>query len=149
MNIQRRRLATDTNSNNTLNSNTADRIIMNFDETNVVNFHGMRYCFSIEPENADANANGWWAVFCLPSDLPDLGDLPSTIGTLGDDSNLSPYIWGLGCWTASNQAPYHKEFAPSTSRNCQRHARVVAYVVKEGVSAGAVRIISTLTGFTN
>ncbi len=149
MNVQRRRLATTTDNNATLNSNNDDRIILNFDETNATNFHGLRYCFSIEPENADANANGWWAVFCLPSGLPELADLPATIGNLGDDTELSPYIWGLGCWTASNQAPYHGEFNPTTSRNCQRDARVVAYVVKEGISAGAVRIIQTLTGFTN
>jgi len=111
--------------------------------------HGLRYCFSIEPEVQDANANGWWAVFCLPGDLPELADLPTTIGTLGDDTTLSPYLWGLGCWTASNQAPYHGEFNPSTSRNCQRNARIVAYVVLEGISSGAVRTIQTLTGFTN
>ena len=149
MNAQRRRLATTTDANTTLNSVAAGDLSIDFDETNATNVHGLRYCFSIEPEDADANANGWWAVFCLPSSNTPGGSLPSTIGTVGDDADWSPYLWGLGCWTASNQAPYHGEFNPRTSRNCQRNSRIVAYVIKEGISAGAVRVIQTLTCFTN
>lgn len=149
MNAQRRRLATTTNSNADLNSNSADRIVLTFDETNATNVHGVRYCFSIEPEVGEANANGWWVALCLPAKIPNITDMPTTIGELGNDDEISPYVWGLGCWTASNQAPYHGEFNPATSRNCQREARIVVYVVKEGISAGAVRIIQTLTCFTN
>ncbi len=149
MNAQRRRLETTTASNVDLNNRGSDRIIMDFDETNATNIHGLRYCFSIEPEVQDANANGWWAVFCMPSGQPSTSVLPNTIGILGDDADWSPFLWGLGCWTASNQAPYHGEFNPSTSRNCQKNANLVAYVVKEGISSGAVRIIQTLTCFTN
>lgn len=149
MNSQRRRISTTTDANGNLNSIGSDNLEIEFDETNVTNLHGLRYCFSIEPENADANANGFWAVFCLPAGVIQNSDLPATIGTLGDESKWSPYLWGLGCWTASNQAPFHLEFNPSTSRNCQMGARVFAYVIKEGISAGNVRIIQTLTGFTN
>ncbi len=149
MNSQRRRIETGTDSNSTLVSNSVDRLVLDLDETNATNVHGLRYCFSIEPEVGEANANGWWAVFCLPSGIPSVNNLPATIGELGDDTENSPYLWGLGCWTASNQAPYHGEFNPSTSRNCQKNAKIACYVVKEGISAGAVRIISTLTCFTN
>ena len=149
MNAQRRRLATTTNSNTTLNAVSADNLQIDLDETNATNMHGLRYCFSIEPEVGEANANGFWAVFCLPSGVIQNSDLPNLIGEMGDDSDWSPYLWGLGCWTASNQAPYHGEFNPGTSRNCQKGARVIAYVIKEGISSGAVRIIQTLTGFTN
>ena len=149
MNAQRRRLATTTNSNTTLNAVSSDNLQIDLDETNATNMHGLRYCFSIEPEVGEANANGFWAVFCLPSGVIQNSDLPNLIGEMGDDSDWSPYLWGLGCWTASNQAPYHGEFNPSTSRNCQKGARVIAYVIKEGISSGAVRIIQTLTGFTN
>ncbi len=149
MNAQRRRLATTTNSNTTLNAVSSDNLQIDLDETNATNMHGLRYCFSIEPEVGEANANGFWAVFCLPSGVIQNSDLPNLIGEMGDDSDWSPYLWGLGCWTASNQAPYHGEFNPSTSRNCQKGVRVIAYVIKEGISSGAVRIIQTLTGFTN
>ncbi len=149
MNAQRRRLETTTGSNAILNVANNAFMQMDFDESDVVNVHGLRYCASIEPENADANANGWWALFCLPAGLIQLADLPNTIGQLGDDTELSPYLWGLGCWTASNQAPYHLEFNPSTSRNCQKNARIICYVIKEGISGGNVRIIQTLTCFTS
>ena len=149
MNSNRRRISTRTNAVATLNNIGVNDLQIDLDETNVTNLHGLRYCFSIEPEVADANANGWWAVFCLPAGVIQNSDLPTTIGTLGDEDKWSPYLWGLGCWTASNQAPYHGEFNPMTSRNCQKGARVIAYVIYEGISSGAVRTIQTLTGFTN
>jgi len=149
MNSQRRRLATNTDSDAVLNSISGNSLQIDLEETSTVNVHGLRWCFSIEPENADANANGFFAIFCLPAGVIQNADLPATIGTLGDDSDWSPYIWGLGCWTASNQAPFHYEFTPSTSRNCQHGARIIAYVIKEGISAGNVRIIQTMTAFTN
>ncbi len=121
---------------------------IDLDETDSVNFHGMHYCFSIEPENADANANGFWVLYCLPAQLVDTADLPSNFVQLNNETFL-PYVWGVGCWTASNQAPFHYEFAPSTSRNCQKGARILGQVVVEGVSAGNCRVNQTLTGFTS
>ena len=91
MNLQRRRLETTTDSNSTLNSNSTDNMTLDINESDAVNVHGVRYCFSVEPEIQDANANGWWAVFCLPAGLIGSADLPTTIGTLGDDTELSPY----------------------------------------------------------
>jgi len=149
MNAQRRRISTTTDSNSTLNTVGDKSVVISLDETNVTNIHGLRYCFSIEPEVGDANANGFWCVFCLPAGIIQDADLPSTIGQLSDDAKWSPYIWGIGCWTASNQAPYHGEFNPGTSRNCQKGARIIAYVSYQGISSGNVRTIQTLTGFTN
>jgi len=34
----------------------------------MVNLHGYRAEFDVEPQNADANANGIWAVWVLPND---------------------------------------------------------------------------------
>ncbi len=148
MNSQRRRISTTTDSDALLND-ISNNLNIFLDETNVTNVHGLRYCFSIEPEVGEANANGFWCVFCIPAGIIQNNDLPVTIGTLGDEAKWSPYLWGIGCWTASNQAPYHGEFNPQTSRNCQKGARIMCYVVKEGISAGNVRIIQTLTAFTN
>ena len=148
LNTQRRRLNANTASNATLNSATTDDTIITLDEGPSVNVHGLRCCFSIEPENADANANGFWAVYCLPAMTVNLADLPNSFTAL-DDEDFLPYVWGIGCWTASNQAPFHYEFAPRTSRTCQNGARIVMNVVKSGISAGAVRINETMTLFTS
>ena len=149
MNPQRRLIEALSSSNNTLNSGAADDMELLLDESDAVNLHGLHWCFSIEPENTDANANGFAIIYCFPASLivSTNADLPKSFGDL-DSKKFNPYVWGLTCWTASNQAPYHYEFAPRTSRTCQRGARIVCHIIKTGVSAGNVRINQTLTGFT-
>ena len=150
MNVQRRRLNAESRANATLNDNSVDSVEIIMDEGAAVNIHGMRFCGSIEPENADANANGFWIMYCFPADVipTSSNQLPSNFADL-DNEDFLPYVWGVGCWTASNQAPYHFEFAPRTSRTCQNGARIVGVIVKTGISAGSVRINTTLTCFTN
>jgi len=118
-------------------------------ETDVANFHGLHYCFSIEPEVQDANSNGFWIVYCLPAlVINEQTDLPNTFAEL-DNEDFLPYVWGVGCWTASNQAPFHYEFAPRTSRNCQKDARIIAHIRVTGTSSGNNRINSTLSLFSS
>ena len=148
MNVQRRRLASNSAANATLDGPNADAVTVTLSEGPSVNVHGLRYCFSIEPENADANANGFWLCLCLPAGILVGTDFPADFSQL-DNEDFLPYVWGVGCWTASNQAPYHYEFTPSTSRNCQNDARIRCYIVKTGISAGSVRINQTLTCFTS
>jgi len=145
MKTQRRRLDA---QSNIAGIGSVKNVEIVLDETDAVNFHGCHYCFSLEPENADANANGFWALYCLPAGLIDTLTLPDTFAELRDESFL-PYVWGVGCWTASNQAPFHYEFAPQTSRNCQKGARIHGQIVTIGISAGNVRVNQTLTGFTS
>ena len=145
MKSQRRRLDAESE---TKTVGTSSEVELTLDETDAVNIHGIHYCFSIEPENGDANANGFWIMYCLPAGVIQGADLPTTFATL-DNEDFLPYVWGVGCWTASNQAPFHYEFAPSTSRNCQKGARIVGHIQVTGVSAGACRINSTITGFTS
>ena len=149
MNPQRRRLNAESDSSSVLNDNAVNLTVITLDDAPAVNIHGLRYCGSIEPENADANANGFWCLYCLPADLIiPATDLPETFAAL-DNEDFMPYLWGVGCWTASNQAPYHFEFAPMTSRTCQKGARIVGTIVLTGISAGAVRMNSLITGFTS
>ncbi len=149
MNSQRRRVAYESNSDALLDTSNVDITNITLDESDAVNVHGYRFCGSIEPENGGANANGFWCVFCLPAGvLSAQNDLPNTEGELNSE-DTNAYLWGVGCWTASNEAPYHFEFAPRTSRNCQRGARIIAYVVKSGISAGNVRINLVATCFTS
>jgi len=112
----------------------------------MVNLHGYIAQLAIEPENADANANGIWAVWVLPNDTIDNGDLPLTYGGFGNEDR-SAYMWGFGPWVASNQTPYHMIFAPKGTRNMQRNSRIVLHVRIEGVSAGLVRLNTTQSGF--
>ena len=148
MNTQRRRLNGESRANATIDDSNADPITIDLDEGPSVNVHGLRYCASIEPENADANANGFWFLLCLPAGKLGATDFPANWNAM-DDEDFLPYVWGVGCWTASNQAPYHFEFAPRTSRTCQNGARIRGYICKTGISAGNVRINQTLTCFTN
>ena len=150
MNSQRRRLNGESRANNNLDDGTADTVIIDLDEGPSVNVHGLRVCGSIEPENADANANGFWIVYCFPANVVALSSsVLANNWTSMDDEDYLPYVWGVGCWTASNQAPYHFEFNPRTSRTCQNGARLVGVVVKTGISAGNVRINLTMTCFTS
>jgi len=145
MKAQRRRLNAETD---VAAATFSKEVTITLDETDAVNFHGMHYCFSIEPETGDANANGFWVLYCLPAGVIQVADLPDLFNEL-DDEDFLPYVWGVGCWTASNQAPFHYDFAPSTSRNCQKGARIVGRVTVSGISAGNARINQTLTGFTS
>jgi len=118
-----------------------------FEKGQVVNVHGFRFQLAIEPQDADANANGVVAIYVLPGGLIQNSDLPVTLGSFGDEAS-APYLWGIMPWAASNQTPYHWEFAPKTSRNIQAGGRIVADLRIEGISAGAVRQIMNITCFT-
>jgi len=143
MKTQRRRLDAQSDQ---LALNTIGTVQITQDETDAANMHGLHWCFSIEPENGDANANGFWILYCLPAGVINQADLPNGFAEL-DNEDFLPYVWGVGCWTASNQAPFHYDFAPQTSRNCQKGARLLANVSVEGVSAGLVRVNQTITCF--
>ena len=145
MKTQRRRLAA---TSNAVGLNSREPCQITFDESDAVNFHGMHYCFSIEPEDGDANANGFWIIYCFPAGILVNNDFPNNFSGL-DNEDFLPYVWGVGCWTASNQAPFHYDFNPTTSRNCQKGARVVSMIVATGISAGSVRMNQTITGFTS
>ena len=120
---------------------------MDMEDSDVVNLHGFRAQGALEPENTDANCNGYWVVWVIPGGLIQNSDLPTNIGTLGNE-DTAPYIWGAGVFVASNQAPHTFEFVPKTSRNLQKGARILLDINMEGVSAGNVRVNSIMTGFT-
>ena len=146
MRSQRRRLEADSGASSI--TTFAHETIITLSESDAVNVHGLRACGSIEPENADANCNGFWVCYCLPAGVITTDLLPTNFAEL-DNEDFLPYVWGVGCFTASNQAPYHFEFAPQTSRTCQNGARIVLQIFNTGISAGAVRVNRLLTCFTS
>ena len=122
-------------------------IDMDFDKGQAVNIHGFRAEACLEPENADANANGLWAVWVLPGGVIQNADLPPGLGDFGNE-DFAPYLWGIGPWCGTNQTPASIEFAPKSTRNMQAGGRVVLEILINGVSAGLVRHNETITCFT-
>jgi len=118
-----------------------------FDDSTEVNVHSFRMESSVEPENADANCNGIWAVWVLPGGVIQNGDLPQNFGAFGNE-DFAPYLWGMGVFTASNQTPATWSFTPKTSRNIQRGGRIVYHLLFAGVSAGLVRHNDCITCYT-
>ena len=90
-------------------------IDVDFNNDTVVNVHGYRMEFSLEPQDADANANGIWAVWVLPGGVIQNADLPVNYGGFGNE-DFAPYLWGYGPFVASNQTPVHVEFTPNSTR---------------------------------
>jgi len=140
----KRRIET-SSSNPGISTNFID---INFDKGQVVNVHGYRAQIALEPEVADANASGFWAVWVLPGGIIQNSDLPTTIGGLGDEDR-APYLWGVGVWNASNQSPRMIEFAPKTSRNIQAGGRIVLEVVITGLTSGNLSLDTLQTCFTS
>ena len=122
-------------------------IDMDFDKGQVVNVHGFRVEAMIEPQDADANANGIWAVWVLPGGVITNGDLPNTLGAFGDEK-FAPYLWGIGVWGGTNQTPAMINFAPKSTRNVQAGGRIVFQLRVNGLSAGLVRHNDVITCFT-
>ena len=118
-----------------------------FDKGQSFNVHGFRVESIQEPENADANANGIWAVWVLPGGVIQNADLPQTFGEFGDEK-WAPYLWGIGVWASANQTSNHVLFAPMTSRNLEAGSRIVFQLRVNGVSAGLVRHNESITCFT-
>jgi len=123
-------------------------IDIDFDNGTAINIHGFRAMVAIEPENADANANGIIGIYVLPGGLVQNSDLPTFFGEFGDEKT-APYLWGVVPWAASNQTPFHWEFAPKTSRNMQRGGRIVVNIRADGISAGLIRQGTVITCFTS
>ena len=119
-----------------------------FDKGQVLNVHGYRASIALEPQDADANANGMIAIWVLPGGVIQNADLPATYGAMGNE-DFAPYLWGMIPWASSNQTPFHWEFSPKTSRTLQSGARIVLQVLIAGISAGNVRLNTLQTMFTS
>ncbi len=140
--LQKKRLEVSTGTSGIGNS----FIDMQFVNDAMVNVHGYIAQVAIEPQDADANANGMIIVWSLPNDLITNADLPTSLGAAGNEEH-SQYIWGWTTYATSNQTPFHWEFAPTTTRNKARDSRVVVQIIVNGLSAGLVRQNTLITGF--
>ena len=116
--------------------------IISFDDT--VNVHSLRVSCSIEPDAADANAHGIWALVSRVEQGGAL--LDPTIANINAES-VTQTIWAIGTWAASNQTPYNFELAPKTSRNISRGGDVFFRINNQGLTAGNLIASTTLTCF--
>ena len=114
----------------------------------MVNVHGYRAEAAFEPQDADANINGIWAVWVLPGQVIQNSDLPTTYGEFGNEDRTQ-YMWGYGPFAFSNQTPGNIKFTPKTTRNMARDSRIVFQIFIQGVSAGLVRLNTTQTCFVS
>ena len=142
--MQRRRVHASTI--NTGGASAILQLVGTIDETNGTNVHGVRASFIVEPEDANANANGNWVLWCIPDPV---SAVPSASTSVLEVEGSNPYIWALGTWAATNETAYCKDIDIKTSRNCQAGARIVLSVDVEGISAGNARIRATLTYHTS
>ena len=119
-------------------------LIATIDESSAVNVHGLRASFAIEPESADANANGTWALQCLPRAVTGVPNISVNQLELETDNAVQ---WAVGVWAASNQTPYTKDIDIRTSRNCEQNMRIVLSIRSQGISSGNVRSIKIIRYF--
>ena len=120
-------------------------LVATIDEVNGANVHGLRTDFIVEPQDADANANGVWALWCIPDVI---SAVPVTTTPVLELEGSNPFLWAAGTFAGSNQTPFHHKESYGTSRTCQRGARIVLVINLEGVSAGLVRLRALMTYFT-
>ncbi len=108
-----------------------------------VNVHDVSASLAVTPTSADANCDGIWALVVLPRGSTAV----PTITTANLNLELeNPTIWGIGVFQASNQTPWNMpRFAPRTSRNLPKGARVVLILAVEGLTAGTAQVNFGLT----
>ncbi len=106
-----------------------------------INAHNIHLSMGIEPESAGANANGTWALLCLE----DVGKgIPAISPALLTTETENFSIIAMGVWVASNEGPFNKQVDIKSSRTCLPGTRIVLAIRRDGVSAGNVRIISSV-----
>ncbi len=107
----------------------------------LTNYHNIWWSIAVEPENADANANGVWVLWFKADD--------SQTNTVWSQSNIDTndftmQVIACGTWAASNQTPYTYVSQLKSSRNIVANQKLVLSVNRHGVSAGNVRVVSML-----
>ncbi len=101
------------------------------DKVNCFNIWGS---ISIEPENADANAQGSWILYATKT--RDSG-ITWNDTQLNDEPEAETII-AAGVWGATNQTPFNHTFsAGSVSRNIRGQCLLALQVFQTGISAGA------------
>ncbi len=98
------------------------------------NFHNIWGSISIEPENADANAQGTWVLYVLRENATD----PTFTDVVVNGETNNSIMIAFGVWSATNQTPFNISIHPETSRTLQPGDQIALQSHVTGISAGAV-----------
>ena len=107
----------------------------------LTNYHNIWWSFVVEPETADANANGTWVLWMKPD--------ASQTDVVWSDANIDADLFSMmviacGQWTASNQTPYTFSSNMKSSRNMVANQELVISVFINGITAGNARLRAML-----
>jgi len=106
-----------------------------------VNYHNIWWTIGLEPENADANAQGFWILW-IKKDAT-ASDPAFTTANLNAET-FNQRIIALGQWSATNQSPFNMSSHLNSSRNLLPGEELVITVRSEGITAGQVSVMLTL-----
>ena len=99
-----------------------------------VNFHNIWGGVSVEPQNADANAQGTWVLYVLRDPAAGLVDFTDAFVNL---ETLNALIIACGVYSASNQSPFTGQpIQIKTSRTLEAGARLILTSTITGITAG-------------
>ena len=104
----------------------------------LVNYHNIWWGFSVEPENADANANGIWVLWLNKN--TNVADTQWTQANLNSD-NFNMQVIACGTWVSANQTGYVFSSQLKSSRNLVANQQLNLTVAVHGITAGLVRVI--------
>ena len=107
----------------------------------LTNYHNIWGSFCVEPQDADANANGFWILWLKPDVAQTDPVFDSTELNSGTKNMV---IIACGCWTASNQTPFNKEIHINSSRNLVANQELVLTVRQNGLTTGSSRVLIML-----
>ncbi len=111
---------------------------MNVPDDLQMNFHNIWMSICITPNDADANANGYWVLYLEPDSTAAVFN-PSIAALNLETINFK--IIACGCWHASNQAPYNLGVPlGKTSRNVRQNGRLILVTQIEGITAGNTNV---------
>ncbi len=109
-----------------------------------INYHNIWASINIEPENADANAQGWWILYILNENGQVV--IPSEVALNNEQSNK--YIIACGSWGASNQTPFQITINPKTSRTLNPGDSLGLAINVRGITAGVASVVMSLCAHT-
>ncbi len=103
------------------------------------NLHNMWSSFSMEPEDAGANAMGYWALWAIRTAAAKRASPGVGLASITDSENQDILV-AFGVWAASNETPYNSGsvFYGNISRNIPKGGRLELRVGVEGLTAGQV-----------